>query len=79
MKIKDIIEEASKRISIEIKDCLMAVAKGESNGDEIESLIKSRNNLKKLWRRVRIKERELIRAGHDTSDLINMVRDEINK
>ena len=62
-RIENIIEEANDQISLKIKDCLLKVAKGESFGYEIESLMEDRNNLKKLWRRVRIKERKLIRAG----------------
>ena len=78
-RIEDIIEEANDQISIKIRNCLMSVAKRESNGDEIESLMRSRDNLKRLWRRVRIKERSLIKAGRDTSHLIAMVREEFGK
>ena len=56
-KIEDILEEANDQISLKIKDCFLKVYKGESNGDEIESLTKYRNKLEKLWRRVQIKER----------------------
>ena len=77
-RIEDIIEEASHQISLTINDCLLKVVKGESCGYEIESLLEDRNKLKKLWCRVRIKERKLISAGHNTSDLIKMVREEIN-
>ena len=78
-RIEDIIEEASHQISLKINDCLLKVAKGESCGYEIESLLEDRNRLEKFWRRVRIKERKLIKAGRDTNDLIKMVREETNK
>ena len=48
-RIEDIIEEADNQISRKIKDCHLKVAKGESFGYEIESLLEDRNKLKKLW------------------------------
>ena len=50
--LKELIRESDEIISQKIKDCYMAVYRGESEGDELKVLAKNRKRLCNIWRRV---------------------------
>ena len=76
--LKELIIESDEIISPKIRDCYMAVYRGESEGDELKVLVKNRKRLYNTWRRVRERYWKLIAYGKNNSDLIEKVRTEIN-
>ena len=76
--LKKLITKSDEIVSQKIKDCYMAVYRGESEGNKIKVLLKNKKRLYNIWRRVRERYWRSIYNGKDTSDLIEKVRTEIN-